>query len=153
MVQRLIDKHKIYLAYKCIIFQIFVDIDYLLNYIELKLLQLLQDSLLFSPFFVLPISCFALSNNFIVFGVCNSSLYWSFILNSNSAGKYWSPECHLKILFDHPRNVAIWRLGDVLKWRPGDILIWRSRDAPGRLIVNVPRTFSGRRLEDLQSTS
>ena len=41
---------------------------------------------------------------------------------------------------------------DVLKWRPGDILIWRSRDVPGRLIRDVPRTFTGRPLEDLEST-
>ena len=48
----------------------------------------------------------------------------------------------LKIQFDHP--------GHILKWRPRDILIWRSRDVPGRLIWDVPRTFSGRTLEDLQ---
>ena len=50
----------------------------------------------------------------------------------------------LKILFDRPGDVPIWRLGDVLKQRPDDVLIWRSRD--------VPRTFSGRPLEDLQGT-
>ena len=33
-------------------------------------------------------------------------------------------------------------------WRPGDVLIWLSRDVPRRLT----RTFSGRPLEDLQST-
>ena len=33
-------------------------------------------------------------------------------------------------------------------WGPGDVLIWRSRDVPGRLIRNAPRTFSGRPLED-----
>ena len=47
-----------------------------------------------------------------------------------------SPGRPLKILFD----------------RPGDVLIWRSRDVPGRLIRDVPRTFSGRPLEDLEST-
>ena len=58
----------------------------------------------------------------------------------------------LKILFDSPADVPIWRPRDVLKWRPGDVLIWRSRDVPGRLIRDVPRTFSGRPLEDLEST-
>ena len=43
-----------------------------------------------------------------------------------------SPARPLKILFD------------VLKWRPGDVLIWHSGDVPGRLILDVPRTFSGR---------
>ena len=57
----------------------------------------------------------------------------------------------LKILFD-PRDVTIWRPGDVPIWRPGDVLIWRSRDVPGRLIWDVPRTFKGRPLEDLEST-
>ena len=47
-----------------------------------------------------------------------------------------SPGRPLKILFDRP--------GDVLKWCAGDILIWHSRD--------VPRKFSGRPLEDLEST-
>ena len=79
------------------------------------------------------------------------------------AGKYWSP--------GHPEDVPkdpiwpsgdmpIWRPGevliscpgDVLKWRPGDVLIWRSRDVPGRLIRDVTRTFSGRPLEEIQST-
>ena len=70
------------------------------------------------------------------------------------------PRTSLKILFDrpgdvliwHPGDVSIWRSEDVLKWRPGDALIWRSRDIPGRLIWDVPRTFSGRPLEDLQCT-
>ena len=70
----------------------------------------------------------------------------------NPAGKYWSqgrppptsPGRRLKILFDRPGDVPIWRPGDVLKWCPWDVLIWRSRD--------VPRTFSGRPLEDLEST-
>ena len=65
-----------------------------------------------------------------------------------------------KILFDrpgdfpiwHPRDVAILRPGDVLNWRPVDVLIWRSRDVPGRLIRDIPRTFSGRPLEYLEST-
>ena len=84
------------------------------------------------------------------------------------AGKYWSPGTllptssglPLKILFDRrgdipiwrPREVSIWRPGDVLKWRPGDVLIWLSRDVRGRLIREVPKTFSGRPLEDLEST-
>ena len=58
----------------------------------------------------------------------------------------------LKILFDGPRDVLIWRPGDGLKWRPGDFLIRLSRDVPGRLIRDVSRTFSGRLLEDLEST-
>ena len=84
------------------------------------------------------------------------------------AGKYWSPGTPLptssglplKILFARrgdipiwrPREVSIWRPGDVLKWRPGDVLIWRSRDVRGRLIRDVPKTFSGRPLEDIEST-
>ena len=84
------------------------------------------------------------------------------------AGKYWSPGTPLptssglplKILFARrgdipiwrPREVSIWRPGDVLKWRPGDVLIWPSRDVRGRLIREVPKTFSGRPLEDLEST-
>ena len=39
-----------------------------------------------------------------------------------------------------------------MKCRPGDVQIWRSKDVPGRLIRDIPRTFSGRPLEDLQST-
>ena len=58
----------------------------------------------------------------------------------------------LKILFDRPGDVAIWRPGDVLKWRPVDVLIWCSRNVPGRLVRDVSRTFSGRPLEDLEST-
>ena len=38
LVQRLADKHKIYWAWNYIIPQTFADIDYLLNYIKLKLL-------------------------------------------------------------------------------------------------------------------
>ena len=58
----------------------------------------------------------------------------------------------LKILCDHPGDVLIWRPRDVPICHPGDVLIWHSRDVPGRLIRDVPRTFSGRPLEDLQST-
>ena len=80
--------------------------------------------------------------------------------NNFPAGKYWSPGRPLKILFERPGDIPIWRPGDVpiwrpedvLKWRPDDVLIWRSKDVPGRLIRDVPRTFSGRPLEDLQST-
>ena len=39
-----------------------------------------------------------------------------------------SPERPLKILFDHPRDVEIWRFRDDLIWRPGDVLKWRTRD-------------------------
>ena len=58
----------------------------------------------------------------------------------------------LKILFHRPRDVPIWSCGHVPIWRPRDVLIWCSRDTPGRLIRDVPRTFTGRPLEDLQST-
>ena len=72
-----------------------------------------------------------------------------------------SPGGILKVLFDHPRDVPNWRPGDLLIWRPGDVskwcpwdaLIWRSRDVPGRLIRDVPRTFSGRPLDDLGNMS
>ena len=37
----------------------------------------------FSPFFVLSINFFVLPNNFVVSGVCNSSFYPSFILNTS----------------------------------------------------------------------
>ena len=58
-----------------------------------------------------------------------------------------SPGRPIKILFDHPgdvpiwrpRDVLIWRPGDVLKWGPGDVLIWRLRDVPGSLIRDVPQ--------------
>ena len=71
-----------------------------------------------------------------------------------------SPGRPLKILFDRPGDVLIWRpgevpigrAGDVLKWRPGDVLTWCTRDDPGRLIRDVPRTFSARPLGDLEST-
>ena len=55
-----------------------------------------------------------------------------------------SPGRSLKILFDRP--------GDVPIRRPGDVLIWRSREVPERLVWDVPRTFSGRPLEDLKNT-
>ena len=78
------------------------------------------------------------------------------------AGKYWSPGHPEDVPKDpiwpsgdipiwRPGEVLISRPGDVLKWRPGDVLIWRSRDVPGKLIWDVPRTFSGRPLGDLQS--
>ena len=71
-----------------------------------------------------------------------------------------SPGRPRKTLFDHPRDVLIWRPEDVpiwhllyvLNWRPVDVLIWRSRDVPERLIWDVPMTFSGHSLEDLEST-
>ena len=43
----LTDKHQIYWALKYITSQTFLDIDYLVNYIGLKLLQPLQDSVHF----------------------------------------------------------------------------------------------------------
>ena len=64
-----------------------------------------------------------------------------------------SPVHPLKILFNHPGDIMIWRPEGVPKWRQGDILIWRPRDVPGRLILDVPRMFSERPLEDLQNTS
>ena len=71
-----------------------------------------------------------------------------------------SPGRPLKILFDRPGDVLIWRpgevpigrAGDVLKWCPGEILTWCTRDDPGSLIRDIPRTFSARPLEDLEST-
>ena len=53
--------------------QTFVDIDYLLNYTGLKLLQLLKDLL----------NSFVVPNNFTVSGDCISSLYPSFVLNTS----------------------------------------------------------------------
>ena len=67
----------------CVIFQTFVDTDYLLNHIGLKLLLLLQDLLRFFYFLFCLLTFFVLPNNFIVPGVSNSSLYPSFILNTN----------------------------------------------------------------------
>ena len=61
------------------ILQTFVDINYLLHYIGLKVLQLLQHLDIFSEFFFFFF--FVLAKNFIISGVCNSSLYPSFILN------------------------------------------------------------------------
>ena len=61
--------------------------------------------------------------------------------------------CPLKILFDHPGDVSIWRPGNVRKWRTEDVLVWCPRNVPGRLIRDVARTFPGRRLDDLQNTS
>ena len=63
-----------------------------------------------------------------------------------------SPGRSLKILFGCPRDVLSWRLRNIVNWRLGDFLIWRSSDVTGRLIRDIPRTFSGRPLEDLQST-
>ena len=60
------------------------------------------------------------------------------------AGKYWSP--------GRPPPTSPGRPLKILFDRPGDVLIWRSRDVPGRLIRDVPRTFSGRPLVDLEST-
>ena len=52
-----------------------------------------------------------------------------------------------------PENVPIWCPGDVLKWRAGDVPICRSGYwTSGRLIRDIPRTFSGCPLEDFQST-
>ena len=50
MVQHLTNKHKICWALKYIILQIFVDIEYLLVYIGLKILQLSQDLVRFPHF-------------------------------------------------------------------------------------------------------
>ena len=61
--------------------QTFADIDYVVNYIGLKLLQLLQDLILFLSFAFCPLDF--LCNQIIVSGVCNSSLYLTFILRTN----------------------------------------------------------------------
>ena len=37
-------------------------------------------------------------------------------------------------------------------WRPGDALTWRSRHVPGRMFLEVSRTFQERLPEDFQST-
>ena len=42
---------------------------------------------------------------------------------------------------------------DVSKWRPRYVRFWRRRDVPGRLIRDVPTTFSGCPLEDLENAS
>ena len=72
--QHLTDKHKSYQACKYIILLTFADIDYLLNHIGLKLLQQFKN---------LVLNFFVIRNNFIVTGVCNSSLYLFFILKTN----------------------------------------------------------------------
>ena len=62
----------------------------------------------------------------------------------------------LKILHSsHPANIGP---QDVPRTSPSNvprtslkILFWRSRDVPGRLIRDVPRTFSGLPLKDLPS--
>ena len=96
--------------------------------------------------------------------VVDGGIFRMVIFSLYSAGKHWSPGHPknvpsqtlpgrpLKILFDHPEDVPIWRRRDVWKWLPGDVLIWRSRDVPGRFIRDVPRMFSRRPLEDLRST-
>ena len=82
-VRHLTNKHKTYLVQKPRILQTFIDIDYLLNYNELKLLQVLDNFGTFSPFSVLSFFFFVLRNSFIVSGVCNTSLYPPLILNTN----------------------------------------------------------------------
>ena len=81
-----------------------------------------------------------------------NQMYKKIFASINPAGKYWSPWWPLKILFDHAGDVPICRPWDVSIWRPGDVRLWRSKDGPGRLIWDVPSTFSRRPLEDLQST-
>ena len=49
-----------------------------------------------------------------------------------------SLECPLKILFDHPGEVSIWRPGDVPKQHPGYVL----RGIPRKLIRDVARRCS-----------
>ena len=83
LIQHLTNKHNIYLLWKCIILQIFIDIDYLLNYIGLKLFSTTSRIGTFSLFYVFCINLFVLPSNFIVSGACNSSLYLSFILKTN----------------------------------------------------------------------
>ena len=82
-VRHLTNKHKTYLVQKPRILQTFIDIDYLLNYNELKLLQVYDNFGTFSPFSVLSFFFLVLPNSFIVSGVCNTSLYPPLILNTN----------------------------------------------------------------------
>ena len=56
-------------------------------------------------------------------------------------------------LFDHPGDVLNWRSREVPKWGLMNVLILRPRDVPSILIRDVPRTFSGRPLEELQNMS
>ena len=73
-----------------------------------------------------------------------------------AVGKYCSPGRPIDVPLQRPRHVLIWRPWDVPIWHPEDIqgtfLIWCSRDVPGRLSGDVSRTFSGRPVENLQST-
>ena len=50
LVQHLTNKHKIYLVQKCMILRDFDDIDFLLNYIGLKLLNYVKTWYIFSVF-------------------------------------------------------------------------------------------------------
>ena len=81
LVPHLTDKHKIYWVCEYATPQTFVDIDYLLNYIGLKLLQPIQDSVhtLHSLYYLLLFLYYQIIS-FIVSGACNSSLYPCFII-------------------------------------------------------------------------
>ena len=77
------------MAQKYIIPEAFVSIDYLLNCIELKLLQLLQDLAHSLNYFVFSINFFVPLYNVVVSSVCNSSLDLPFILITNLLLFYW----------------------------------------------------------------
>ena len=97
----LTENQKIYWAQRCIIPQTFVGIDYLINYIGLKLFQPLQDLVRFYHYFFNLLSFFCSTEKDSVFiqgktvsekpyscifyavGVFNPSLYASFILSIN----------------------------------------------------------------------
>ena len=88
------------------------------------------------------------------------------------SGKYWCPGRLEDVPLQRPQDIpqrsyltvpgmslsdvpgTSWSnvLGTFWNDVQGGVLIWSSRDVPGRLIRDVPRTFSGRPLEDLQST-
>ena len=85
--------------------------------------------------------------------------FWN--LNHNPAGKYWSPGCPegrhptacwrypLKILFVYPGDVPI-RCPEMTSSRLSNLT---SKECPLEVDLNVPKTFSGRDLADLQSAS
>ena len=76
----------------------------------------------------------------------NGKQTYSWLPPSNPANIGPHPESPLKILFDHP--------GDVPIWRPKDILIWCPGEVPNQPPWKVHwKTFSGRLLGDFQRSS
>ena len=55
------------------------------------------------------------------------------------------------VLRTSPKD-SIWSFWGRPEMKSSWLRIWRSRNVPGRLIQDVPRSFWGRSLEDLQST-